>query len=592
MPVLFSHTLSISLHLAAFAGLLAMDLVGPGLFLIRWLRWDPRETLCASLGLSLVLLFIASFVIHETGLPATASHGAVSLGCLVLSMACRRDILRLARHRQLRRQCVAFGGLCAWALLLLALVRHYSGGLYAGDWLEHYGRTRFFLGQRLEDMRFMEHFTLPARPPLMNLLAGHFLAQVGDEFEICQVIFLILNLLIYFPLVLFLPAFGARTRCGRILLTGFLMANPLLMQNVTWTWTKAFTGFFVLLGLWLYLTGWRRGKPARMMGAALSLSAGFLAHFSAGPYAACLALHYAIAVFPRRVAHWREVAAMTLVTVLVLGSWFGWSAARYGVSVTIGSNTTAAALRGESLPAALAKVARNLVYSFVPHPLHLPRGEFDALFQQPSRLGYWRDYIFYFYQSNFVFSQGIVGGPLVLFLLFRAFRTGTGPKKERRFWLGFIVLSGLLGLAAHPSADPFGVAHICGQPLILLGVAFLAARYGTLPRAVQWLGLAGCLIDFAAGILLHFSLENRVFQVEFLDSVLRFPEPAGHLSTRGVLNYAAKLAAGVTYIGDHFNAVSGLVVALILGAFYFALRQMAGCVRCSPPVEQRNQGCG
>ena len=60
--------------------------------------------------------------------------------------------------------------------------------------------------------------------------------------------------------------------------------------------------FYVLLGLTLYLAGWRRGDRARLACAFAALSAGVLVHYSAAPYALFLGLHYLVAVFPGRPA--------------------------------------------------------------------------------------------------------------------------------------------------------------------------------------------------------------------------------------------------------------------------------------------------
>jgi hypothetical protein len=80
------------------------------------------------------------------------------------------------------RQIAAFGFLFLWAIGLLSLVRHYSGGAWAGDWIEHYERTLFFLDHRPKDTVSIGAYLLPARPPLMNLVAAHCLAQVGRQY--------------------------------------------------------------------------------------------------------------------------------------------------------------------------------------------------------------------------------------------------------------------------------------------------------------------------------------------------------------------------------------------------------------------------
>ncbi len=53
----------------------------------------------------------------------------------------------------------------------------------------------------------------------------------------------------------------------------------MVMQNVTYTWTKAFTAFYVILGLWLYLAACRKNDRLRMTAAFLALAMGILVHY-------------------------------------------------------------------------------------------------------------------------------------------------------------------------------------------------------------------------------------------------------------------------------------------------------------------------
>ena len=103
--------------------------VGPGFFLARKLPWSPPEKLCAALGLSLLALYLSSFVIYALHLPQSAYFGVSAL-CLALLALSFRDLTGLLGHRRVRRQIAAFGFLFLWALGLLSLVRHYSGGAW------------------------------------------------------------------------------------------------------------------------------------------------------------------------------------------------------------------------------------------------------------------------------------------------------------------------------------------------------------------------------------------------------------------------------------------------------------------------------
>ncbi len=73
--------------------LLLVCCFAPGFFLVRRFAWDPLEKLCASIGLSLILVYLACWAIYLLP-PAgqTASYFAVSAGCAMLAAIARRDL--------------------------------------------------------------------------------------------------------------------------------------------------------------------------------------------------------------------------------------------------------------------------------------------------------------------------------------------------------------------------------------------------------------------------------------------------------------------------------------------------------------------
>lgn len=103
--------------------------------------------------------------------------------------------------------------------------------------------------------------------------------------------------------------------------------------------------------------------------------------------------------------------------------------------------------------------------------------------------------------------MGIAGGPLILWLLYRAFFRTAGHTEERRFWIVMIPVCVILGIASTGERDPRGVAHLTLFPLQLVGLSFLAAAFPW-RRKVLWLILAGCAVDFCGGVLLHAYVQN------------------------------------------------------------------------------------
>jgi tetratricopeptide (TPR) repeat protein len=535
--------------------LLLVSSAGPGLWLLRGARWSPLERLCAVLAASGAVLYLASALIYVLHLPRWSDF-AVSLACLGWGVAGRAHARLLLASREVRRALAGFSFLFFWALLLLALVRSYSGAAWSGDWIEHYQRVQFFLEHQPVGTLFIGA-PLPARPPFMNLLGAHFLAQVGERYDLFQVAFVFLNLLAFIPCGLMARLMVPRAggRAGWTVLACLFAANPLFLENATYAWTKGVANFYVIIGLWFYLRGWRRSDPARLATAFLALAAGLLVHYSAAPYAIMLLAHYGLFVLakPRIPGLRRRFLAALLPGAALLGTWLGWSIAVYGAGATFGSNTTARAAGAMPLAENLRKIALNLFHSVVPHPLRLDYRVFADLFFQPNGWGIFRDYFFTIVQTSLVFGMGCVGGLVVLFLLVRmAGSRPASPRDDRPFWLGLALLGAVFTVATHPTLDLFGVAHVCSQPLLLLGLTFLAASFASLPRALRLAVAVGCAVDLFAGIFLHFSLQGELVAIGRAGGRQILGLTTGLLSRWAVFNSIAKSSLGYRFWGDHF----------------------------------------
>ena len=119
--------------------LLVVCSFAPGFFFVRRLRWSGLEKLCGSIALSLVLLWLASWGIYILAPPAAYFGLAAVCGVAGHDRRQRRraPVRRLAGPP--RDLPVSF--LLAWTLLVLAVIRNYSGALWGGDWMEHFQRT-------------------------------------------------------------------------------------------------------------------------------------------------------------------------------------------------------------------------------------------------------------------------------------------------------------------------------------------------------------------------------------------------------------------------------------------------------------------
>jgi hypothetical protein len=478
--------------------------IGPGFIIVdRW-RWRPIETLAASIGLSWIMVYLAAFLIYAWSLPGSL-HLALFCLAAIAALASARGLWRLFHRAEVYRALASWFVLLVWGLAGLALIRNYSGGNWSSDWFEHFERSQFF-AERWPLGIGLSGYLLPARPPFMNLAAATVLSITGLDFQSFQVVFLFLNSLVVIPLCLIGPALSGR-RTSAALLTILMMANPMFQQNVTWTWTKLFTAFYVILGYALYLAGKRREDASRTIAGFIALAAGCLVHYSAAPFAIYLAGYEAFCFFGATRPTWRASLLGALAGLALLATWFGWSWQHYREK-TFSSTTTVSAWSRGTIVDESAKFTINTWRSFIPHPLWLSMRDFEARFEQSSSLGFWRDYLFEIYQPNFIFGVGVVSGAVAVGLVLYLFSKRKSWKGQALFWLGFLLVTIPLGILVHPSADTYGVAHICGQPVVLLGIALVASYFTALPLWLRGLLVLGTAIDLVAGVLIQWLAES------------------------------------------------------------------------------------
>jgi hypothetical protein len=336
--------------------------------------------------------------------------------------------------------------------------------------------------------------------------------RTQDRFELFQVASAFLNTLVFLPCCLMLPALGLTRRPRTLPLVALFAFSPVVMENATYTWTKSLSAFFVVLAFWFYLAGSRKNDRSRMAAAFLALSAGLLVHYSAGPYCLLLGLHYLLRLFWKRPRKWRELAAIVIPCALLLATWFTWSVAVYGRGVTFQSNTSVASARqyrGNNM----AKIGANLADSIVPYVLRSGLTNTG----QPNPAGVLRDNAFGFYQVNLIFGMGLVGGPLVVWLLWGFVRRRSAHAREWRFWRVLIPVCVVVGMVVVGERSPFGAAHLTLIPLEILGLSLVAAAFPW-RRAAAIAVVAGCIADFSLGVFLQArveALENTPQQTVF-----------------------------------------------------------------------------
>jgi hypothetical protein len=629
---------------------------GPGMLLVRPLRLPGGERLVVAIGVGLFVDFLFSFAIFALRL-AQSTHLITSIVALVLGMVALRDWQRVLRSRQARRLLICWGCILAWGLILLSMIRHFGGGTWSGDWVEQLERTNFFMTSSMPEFTFQQTFLqemkypVPMRPPMINAITAGALSQAVESEQIftgMQLAYLLFNSLVFLPCALLIPRLvklpPRLARKATWTLAAVFAASPMFCQNLTYTWTKLFGGFYAVLAIVVYMRAWRRsstpspGTTGEGRGGGLERGAakedststarnplpnpppeyrrrgnstvafalafallciGMLVHYSVGPYGLFLGLHYLIAVWWRRPAKWREAAIIAGSSGLVLAFWFSWSIATYGQKTTFGSPSTVSDAVKMTPAENVASIARNFRNTLIPRIVQrpdliraIPEGpptnvelagaDEDTLsihdLEQPSLAGRVRDFFFLIYQVSLPGGLGLFGWAIACWLLWKAWRPGnTNNLSVRVFWMTFIPAIFILAVGTYGGRDRFGVAHVSMQPLILIGLSFLAGGFWTLNIPLRALFAAGLLLDFSLGVFLQETLQHYVFQlVPVYDDtghqlvtggqptvkLVESPDMPGHSAQ---FNMGQKTQGKLIFWGDYFTESLPFQILLGLG---------------------------
>jgi hypothetical protein len=534
---------------------------------------SPLMRVTVGLGASVVILYLGGFGIHALGWSA-ATHWLLLL-TPVIALGWRGvQLAQLYADPLVRRACLGWLAVTAWLLAWQFTVFSYSGATWQSDWHEHYDRARFFVEHWDIHFRFLGVYSLASRPPLVNVVTGVFLALAGVKFHVFQAASVLLASLVFWPVCLLQVRFtrpGATLRIGWLVL--LLMALPALVQNAAFTWTKLPTTFFILIGLAL-LADAAAPFRVRLMGW-LSLTAGMLAHYSAGPWI----LAIAVAGLVRDPASWRRILtpqglAIGLSCVLLFATWLGWALARLGVADTFGSNSTVVDGVGLSLDERVGNATANLYYTAV--PVWFRHVDYSG-YRAKDPLVHLRDEYFNAVQSSVPMIAGSLGVLVAAGLLWRGRRAW--PEPDVRYWSTLLGLGLVLGVIVHTTVIVFGVAQICLVPFALLVTAWLAARVPD-SRVARWVIAPGLIADFLLGIVLHFGVQSlwlvrdRHPGMEDAAIIKLF----GHAAR---LNYEARQTIGGPFLHDLTGATTTTVLL-----FALAIALLGACFTLHPATRE------
>ena len=549
--------------LAALTNLIFFTLLMVGLGIALAPDWSLKagERLCLGVATALLVLYGVGFGVFVAGLNP-AWLWCLPPAIMTVMIWRRQSILVLCRDPETKSLLEHWGIFILWTLGLLALVVSYSGGGWAGDWLEHYHRTLVYMQRESLHMHFIESYTLTSRPPLANVVTALLMEFSSGRFADYQIFTALLSTLFFFPGWLFYQRWR-RARGSNALWTIILMLNPLVAQNTTFAWTKLTCTFWLLCGGYFLLRGVLNelGSRERVAGF-LCLTAGMITHYSAGPWILTWLVAYAIWCLRhgglRR--HVREAIIITSLCSLLAFTWFGWAGYTFGWQETGTSNSTAQEWKSQTTHDHLLVPINNIVNTIVPHPF---REMNTGLIYQLSKGGWVRDYFFNIYQTNLPLAAGFSGLCVLLLSLRDSANSGDKMDPEKRLWRWFIPIIIITGILVHTPPESWGLAHICLQPLVIIGLAWIAACLPKLSTTARISFVLLLLWDTAVGIVLPFLIQAYTFFADELTPAQRWGFEITRLSRSAGLNYVHKTVNSLNFFADTLGAPAFLVAAFL-----------------------------
>ena len=528
------------------------------------LRLDHAEKIVASVALSVLGIFLIAWTIYVCALPLEwlwVLPATTAGGLWVNRQSLRNALSDPTAGRLVLAQLLV----TLWSVGWLAATLSYSGGDWLADWFGHWQRAEFFLDRGPREILFNGFDPLTSRPPLANIFNGAWLVLTQRDFAHYQFFSTLVASLVFLPAGLFARRWGGERAIA--VLAVLVMVSPMYVENSTYAWTKLPAAFFALTALYFFRRAHDRdGSTAHALLFAAFLASGLLTHYSTGPSALVLGFAWFVLGWPFRtnVRWWRMTAWAAGAGTLVLATWFGWSLAVFGLNGTVMTNTSITDQAPEAGVQA-GVVLQNIRDTLLPHFMR----SLDATsLAQTNPVGWWRDWFFQLYQVNLFFAFGVVSWAGILFLLVTKWQKY--PPRVRWFWSAFVVGNVVLGIAVHASAHAWGLAHICLQSLVLLGLAFLAAQWPEVGRRWRLFLVAGLTVDFACGILLQFA--GQAYALErWLSPQRSIFQVVATYSVPAQANFYAKVRNQWLFFGDGFIAHGMAVCGFLALVFTVAL---------------------
>lgn len=581
----------------------------PGRVILEFLPLEIDQKFAGSFGCSFLLYFIIGFTGYVFQFDAYRLHAVLFSGIILMS-------LYIFIKRYIFKPIELYFFLVCFIFLLVmvslqGLLPNYSGGYWYFDWWEHYQRTLFFLYRYPLDHKFL-HYFLTERPPLFNVVAYVFQSVISGEYWVYQIIATLLNTVVILPCYLFIKKAINTTSSIRLMLVtiAVLFLNFNFIQQATYTWTKSLCTYFLLMGVYFYLEGRKKGNRLMFLITAFFLSGALLTHYSALIYILIIFADLLIFTIIKRGKYVKSLIITSTIFLATVSIWFGWSAKHYGLPQTLFPNTAFEWQKNITFEARIRKDMYNLVNILAPR---LTDNYSKMISKQTSQTLVFYDMIIGIYPptlpGNITISFSIMLMIIILEKIIISTHSLLSRIRDNRrlvdienisksvfwknrfqqrmnelyenptFFLGvFMTLSLFIGITAIAYPNPTGDAHIICFPLSLLIICFCIILLFQLRN--KW--------KFLTGIILFLYIIESLFTVGSKLLVLRtdlhprkvaesliYPEKyviqATHIS-----NYLLKRDYSVVFLYDEFSVLQPVFLITVFTAWLLCIRILIG----------------
>lgn len=381
-------------------------------------------------------------------------------------------------------------------------IRVYSGERWHSDWHNQFLTSGVFSGL----MEQVDINTLIKRPPLMDLVVSIYFRLLGNDGNVYFTVSTLLKSLVILPMLLLMRFLAPQQQKPslHVSLLFVMCASPFLMQQITFSWTKLFAVFYLLLGAYFYLCFIQTDRRRSLIVSGVLLSAATLVHWLALPYVASVTIfHLFYVVGTKRLTLLITPSVLSaLLAAGVLCPWFIWVLSKVSLQTYAGAYDpgygTSEVL---GFTEAIERCATRLWVDVIP-PLFRDFNTPDVIVKVRDNLFQLRDYIFLLYQRTILFAPGVLGICIALAGLFRLRKSESTKASVVRFFWVFPVL-GIVGSWLLISwNEQAGMAHLYSQPLVCICLCFVAAALARAKgRAFSWM-LVTLLIEMALGVWL------------------------------------------------------------------------------------------